>query len=104
MIAPVVFSVTLLLAGLFISSALRLFWIAAGHRSKTLCRFAVDWARRQGFASMQFNAVVEANSSAVSLYEREGFRVIGTVPRSFEHPAHGRVGLHVMYQEFTDPA
>jgi GNAT superfamily N-acetyltransferase len=78
---------------------------ARGHGIGTaLCRFAVDWAQRQGFASMQFNAVVETNRAAVSLYEREGFRVIGTVPRSFEHPAHGRVGLHVMYQEFTDPA
>jgi L-amino acid N-acyltransferase YncA len=83
------------------------FMVAATARGRgvgtTLCRFAVDWARRQGYAGMQFNAVVETNTSAVELYRREGFEVIGTVPRSFQHPVHGRVGLHVMYLEFDAP-
>ncbi|XXT16046.1 hypothetical protein WME94_38020 [Sorangium sp. So ce429] len=48
---------------------------------------------------MQFNAVVESNRSAVELYERHGFSVIGTVPRAFAHPALGRVGLHIMYRD-----
>jgi RimJ/RimL family protein N-acetyltransferase len=48
---------------------------------------------------MQFNAVVETNRAAVELYERLGFRVIGTVPGAFAHPTLGRVGLHVMYCE-----
>ncbi|WP_433385189.1 N-acetyltransferase family protein [Micromonospora sp. KLBMP9576] len=65
-----------------------------------LCRHALDWARARGYAGMQFNAVVETNTSAVELYRREGFAVVGTVPGAFTHPALGRVGLHVMYQEF----
>ncbi|MER7418413.1 GNAT family N-acetyltransferase [Micromonospora peucetia] len=65
-----------------------------------LCRHAVDWARERGYAGMQFNAVVETNTSAVELYRREGFDVVGTVPGAFRHPALGRVGLHVMYREF----
>ena len=65
-----------------------------------LCRDAVGWARRAGFAGMQFNAVVESNHEAVRLYQRLGFEVLGTVPRAFAHPVHGRVGLHLMYQEF----
>ncbi|MFC4070668.1 GNAT family N-acetyltransferase [Actinoplanes subglobosus] len=68
-----------------------------------LCRFAVGWAEQRGYASMQFNAVVETNTSAVELYRREGFEVIGTVPRTFRHPVHGRVGLHVMFLEFGTP-
>ena len=48
---------------------------------------------------MQFNAVVESNRSAVALYERLGFGVVGTVPGAFAHPTLGRVGLHVMYRE-----
>ncbi|WP_433797423.1 N-acetyltransferase family protein [Actinoplanes sp. CA-252034] len=83
------------------------FMVAAPARGRgvgtALCRFAVDWARRNGYAGMQFNAVVETNTSAVGLYRREGFEVIGTVPRSFRHPVHGRVGLHVMYLEFDAP-
>jgi ribosomal protein S18 acetylase RimI-like enzyme len=63
-----------------------------------LCRFALAWARAQGYAGMQFNAVVEANQ-AVDLYKRLGFTIIGTVPGAFAHPTHGRVGLHIMYRE-----
>jgi RimJ/RimL family protein N-acetyltransferase len=60
----------------------------------------LDWAQSQGYAAMQFNAVVETNTAAVRVYQRLGFDVVGTVPRAFEHPRQGRVGLHVMYQEF----
>jgi hypothetical protein len=54
----------------------------------------------RGYAGMQFNAVVETNKSAVELYLRHGFTVIGTVPGAFAHPTLGRVGLHVMYRSF----
>jgi GNAT superfamily N-acetyltransferase len=84
------------------------FMVAASARGRgvgtALCRYAVAWARQRGYAGMQFNAVVETNTTAVSLYLREGFQVIGTVPRSFQHPAQGRVGLHVMYLEFDPPS
>jgi GNAT superfamily N-acetyltransferase len=80
------------------------FMVAAGERGRgvgaALCRDATAWAERQGYAGMQFNAVAESNRSAVRLYERHGFRVLGTVPRAFEHPTLGRVGLHLMYREF----
>jgi hypothetical protein len=46
---------------------------------------------------MQFNAVAETNQTAVKLYQRQGFAVIGTVPGAFAHPTLGRVGLHIMY-------
>jgi len=46
---------------------------------------------------MQFNSVVESNHSAVELYKRFGFSIVGTVPGAFAHPTLGRVGLHVMY-------
>jgi GNAT superfamily N-acetyltransferase len=64
-----------------------------------LCRFALDWARKQGFAGMQFNAVVETNHAAIDLYQRLGFTIVGTVPGAFAHPTKGRVGLHIMYCE-----
>ncbi|MEU8010303.1 GNAT family N-acetyltransferase [Micromonospora parva] len=80
------------------------FMVAAENRGRgvgtALCREALTWARQQGYAGMQFNAVVQTNRSAVELYQREGFAVVGTVPGAFRHPALGRVGLHVMYQEF----
>ncbi|GLZ61313.1 GNAT family N-acetyltransferase [Micromonospora sp. NBRC 107095] len=80
------------------------FMVAAEARGRgvgtALCREALTWARQQGYVGMQFNAVVQTNRSAVELYQREGFEVVGTVPGAFRHPALGRVGLHVMYQEF----
>lgn len=60
--------------------------------------FVLDWARTQGYRSMQFNAVVETNKPAVALWHALGFEVIGTVPEAFDHPRHGLVGLHVMYR------
>ena len=65
-----------------------------------LCSYALSWAREQGYAGMQFNAVAESNTSAVALYERLGFAVVGTTPGAFRHPTLGRVGLLVMYCEF----
>jgi GNAT superfamily N-acetyltransferase len=80
------------------------FMVAADARGRgvgtALCRDALEWARRNGYAGMQFNAVAESNHSAVGVYERLGFRILGTVPRAFEHPSLGRVGLHLMYVEF----
>jgi len=80
------------------------FMVAADARGRgagtALCRFAIDWARAGGDAGMQFNAVAASNRSAVELYERLGFRILGTVPRAFAHPELGRVGLHLMYLEF----
>jgi len=57
----------------------------------------VAWHRRQGFAGIQFNAVVETNEAAVHLWQSLGFEIVGTVPGAFRSAAHGRVGLHVMY-------
>jgi ribosomal protein S18 acetylase RimI-like enzyme len=65
-----------------------------------LCRYALNWAREHGYAGMQFNAVTETNTLAVEIYRRLGFTIIGTVPGAFEHPAAGRVGLHIMYCGF----
>jgi L-amino acid N-acyltransferase YncA len=55
-------------------------------------------ARSDGYASMQFNAVVESNTGAVHLWQELGFEIVGTVPEAFEHPSDGRVGLHIMYR------
>ncbi|WP_184956539.1 GNAT family N-acetyltransferase [Paractinoplanes abujensis] len=66
-----------------------------------LCRFALEWAKQHGYAGMQFNAVAESNKSAVAIYERLGFSVVGTVPGAFAHPVEGRVGLHIMYADLS---
>ena len=65
---------------------------------RALGEYALAWAREQGYAAMQFNAVVEANHAAVRLWQALGFTIVGTVPAAFAHPTLGRVGLHVMHR------
>lgn len=60
---------------------------------------ALDRARSMGFRAMQFNAVVEANTTAVKLWRALGFDIVGTVPEAFDHPTAGLTGLHVMYRK-----
>jgi L-amino acid N-acyltransferase YncA len=64
---------------------------------RRLAEYVVQWHREQGFRGIQFNAVVETNTSAVHLWQSLGFEIVGTVPKAFESRTHGRVGLHVMY-------
>ena len=64
---------------------------------RALAAYVVDWHRANGFRGIQFNAVVETNTAAVSLWRSLGFTVVGTVPGAFLHPRHGYVGLHVMH-------
>lgn len=64
---------------------------------RALGEHVVHWHRDHGFAGIQFNAVVEINAAAVALWRSLGFEVVGTVPGAFRSPAHGRVGLHVMF-------
>jgi L-amino acid N-acyltransferase YncA len=64
---------------------------------RALATYVVDWHRAQGYAGIQFNAVVETNTAAVHLWQSVGFEIVGTVPGAFRSTAHGRVGLHVMY-------
>jgi RimJ/RimL family protein N-acetyltransferase len=65
---------------------------------RALCEEGLDWAKRQGYRAMQFNAVAESNTRAIALYESLGFETFGTVPEAFEHPTLGYVGLCVMYR------
>jgi GNAT superfamily N-acetyltransferase len=65
---------------------------------RALGGYVVGWARSAGYHSIQFNAVVETNTAAVRLWQSLGFAILTTVPEAFNHPTHGLVGLHVMYQ------
>lgn len=81
------------------------FMVAAASRGRGVGRALVQdmivWARAQGFVGIQFNAVVETNRAAVDLYLSAGFRVIGSAPGAFRHPALGRVDLLIMWRDLT---
>lgn len=69
---------------------------------RALGRHVVQWARSAGYRGIQFNAVVETNHAAIHLWTDLGFKIIGTAPGAFDHRERGYVGLHVMFQSFTE--
>jgi L-amino acid N-acyltransferase YncA len=67
---------------------------------RAMCEYVIARARDQGYAAMQFNAVVSTNIHAIDLYRKLGFITIGTIPEAFDHATLGRVGLDVIYLKF----
>lgn len=77
---------------------------ARGHGvGRALGEYAVGRLRVQGYAAIQFNAVVESNLAAVRLWHSLGFTTVGTVPEAFLHPSGELVGLHVMHLSLAAP-
>ncbi|WP_348672802.1 GNAT family N-acetyltransferase [uncultured Abyssibacter sp.] len=66
--------------------------------ASTLCAHSQERAHALGFLAMQFNCVVATNLTAVRLWKRMGFSVVGTLPNAFDHPVHGLVDAYVMYK------
>ncbi len=55
-------------------------------------------ARQAGFAAMQFNYVVASNTTAVALWQKHGFNIVGCVPNAFRHRTNGLSDVYVMYR------
>ncbi|PYJ48401.1 MAG: GNAT family N-acetyltransferase, partial [Verrucomicrobia bacterium] len=55
-------------------------------------------ARRLGFRAMQFNFVISSNTSAIHLWQKLGFNIVGTLPGAFRHPEKGYVDVYVMFR------
>ncbi|MFJ4714483.1 GNAT family N-acetyltransferase [Streptomyces sp. NPDC088785] len=64
---------------------------------RALAEHVLATAKADGYRAMVFNAVVETNP-AVGLWTSLGFTILGTVPDAYDHPRHGRVGLHIMHR------
>ena len=69
---------------------------------RALGEYAVEWHRANGFAGIQFNAVVSTNTGAIKLWQSLGFETIGTVPDAFRLPDSSYADLLVMYLELGD--
>ena len=65
---------------------------------RRLGEYVVQWHRDRGYRGIQFNAVVETNTAAVSLWQSLGFEIVGTLPGAFRHPVHGYVDSYVMFR------
>ncbi len=63
-----------------------------------LCEHSLATARAAGFLAMQFNCVVSSNDTAVRLWQKHGFRIVGTLPQVFRHARLGLVDAYVMHR------
>lgn len=65
---------------------------------KLLCEHSLRSARDDGFKGMQFNIVISTNEGAVKLWEKFGFKIIGTTPKGFRHSKLGFVDTYIMFR------
>jgi len=80
-------------AGYMVSGQFRKAGIGAA-----MCAHSLEEARRLGFTAMQFNMVISTNASAVSLWKKHGFQIVGTLPGVFRHKTLGFVDAYVMHR------
>lgn len=66
--------------------------------AQAMCLHSQDAARAFGYRAMQFNFVLASNAGAVRLWQKLGFRIVGTIPQAFRHPTAGMVDAHVMHK------
>ena len=80
-------------AGFMVDPAARR--LGVGH---AMGEHALEEARRLGYRAMQFNFVISTNETAVRLWQRLGFRIVGTLPGAFRHSQKGLVDAYVMFR------
>jgi L-amino acid N-acyltransferase YncA len=71
---------------------------------RAMCKHSLHEARQLGFKAMQYNLVVCTNTGAIKLWQDLGFKIIGTLPKAFNHNDKGFVDALVMYQWLGDEA
>jgi len=54
-----------------------------------------------GYRAIQFNLVVKSNQTAVKLWQKHGFEIVGTLPKAFNHKSLGYVDAYVMYKQLN---
>lgn len=63
-----------------------------------MCVHSLCRAKEAGFKGMQYNYVISSNDRAVKLWQKNGFAIVGTLPKAFNHPSKGYVDVFVMFR------
>ena len=77
---------------------------ARGHRvGHQMIQHMMAEARRLKYRAIQFNYVISTNIAAIKLWEKYGFKIVGTLPGAFRHvQLEAFVDVHVMYRQLTN--
>jgi len=70
--------------------------------AQAMCAYSLKEAKKYGYIAMQFNFVVASNKPAVTLWQKMGFKIIGTVPKAFRHSGLGLTDVYIMYRSLGD--
>lgn len=66
--------------------------------ASALCAHSLATARERGYTGMQFNFVVASNASAIRLWQKHGFTVLGRVPAAFRHRDLGLTDVLIVHR------
>jgi L-amino acid N-acyltransferase YncA len=66
---------------------------------KLMGEFSLAEAKKLGYRAMQFNLVVKSNATAVRLWQKLGFEIIGEIPEAFNHAKNGYINAYIMFRE-----
>ena len=73
------------------------------HNGKGLGRLmgehSLNEARTLGYHAIQFNCVIMSNTSAIVLWKKLGFKIIGEIPDAYQHATLGLTNAYIMYQK-----
>ncbi len=69
---------------------------------RAMAEHCLSEARLVGFRAMQFNFVVSTNDSAVRLWQKLDFKIVGTLPGAFRHPKKGYIDVYVMHRSLLE--
>lgn len=67
------------------------------HLGHYLVEDCIAQAKINGFRGMQFNAVVDSNKAALHIYEKCGFKKVGTIPGGFLLKDGTYSDMHILY-------
>jgi len=69
--------------------------------ASSMCVHSQAEALALGFRAMQFNLVVATNETAVRLWQKLDFEIVGRLPGAFRHLQLGYVDAYVMYKQLA---
>lgn len=65
---------------------------------KAVGNHSIKQAKKLCFSAVQFNFVVSTNIVAIQLWLKLGFKIVGTVPKAFNHQKLGFVDVYIMHR------
>lgn len=63
-----------------------------------MCVHSQKIALDLGYKAMQFNFVASSNTGAIKLWNKLGFKTVGTLPKAFNHSKLSYIDALVMYK------